>query len=409
MNIHFPNYDLIKKYFYLNFGLAYNLNETIENNFVKNDSNYIPSFNNIFDIEPIFFEWKNYKFPIFIHQNETLLINGNGQITIDIYLNVFLFLSGWQEIVCPTKDEHDRFPYKESLQFKHGFTEIPLVNIYFELLYETALKNNAPILRKKYSSDIIFTHDIDQLRSGWFENIQLHKQETSLTSFWNIFINILSKAIGFKDDYLKGMERMLAIDKENNIEAISFFIPVKSHKDADFNLKESRFLKVLKTTKKTQTIGIHPGYETFNNSKEYANQLETLEELTEKKITKSRQHFLRYDINQTPFIQDNLAIKEDYTLGFAEQFGFRNGITNPFYLFNFTDNKAFTVKQIPLVFMDVSLTNYDLEKDFDSILLFLQKTKKDFNCHFSILFHNSVFSNGKYKGFEALYKRIIAL
>ena len=124
---------------------------------------------------------------------------------------------------------------------------------------------------------------------------------------------------------------------------------------------------------------------------------------------KSRQHFLRYDVLKTPFIQESLGITEDYTLGFAEQYGFRNGIANPFYLFNFEKQRAFNVLHVPLVFMDVSLVNYNLEKEFENVLSFLQEPVLAFNCSFSVLFHNSVFTEGKYTGFEDLYKKLIAL
>ena len=50
--------------------------------------------------------------------------------------------------------------------------------------------------------------------------------------------------------------------------------------------------------------------------------------------------------------------------------------------------------------MDVSLLHYSIDKEFDSVLKFLETIKKDFNINFSILFHNSVFAKGKYDGFE---------
>lgn len=409
MNKKFPTYKNIENYFYNNFNLVYQHNDDLEKYFIKHSSNYNYIFENIYTIEPIYLEWKNYKFPVFIHQNNTQLHTKNGQISFDIFLNVFLFLSGWQEKICKTKDVHNRFPFKESLQYKFDFVEIPIVNIYFELLYEVALKKDCKIVRKLFENDFVFTHDIDQLRSGWFENIQFYKQIKSLINFWEITKNLATKLLGLKDDYYLGMEKMIAIDKKFNIKAISFFIPEKSAKDADFYLENPKFLKILKQTKKTQEIGIHPGYETYNNETDYKKQLKKLEKLSGQKITKSRQHFLRYDINITPFIQEKLNIKEDYTLGFAEHLGFRNGIANPFFLFNFKTNKAFSLKQIPLVFMDVSLTNYNLDKDFEEIILILKKIKIDFNCHFSILFHNSVFSDSKYKGFEDFYKRLISL
>lgn len=409
MKEQFPNYESIKSYINSNFELAYNSSEKIENYFNRFQGDYKSMFNDIRNVKPLFFKWKDYNFPIFIHQNQQTLFDDEGKISFDIFLNAFLFLSGWQEIIGTKKDSHSRFPYHESLQYKYNFTEIPVVNIYFELLREVALKNKRLIEPINFPENIIFTHDIDQLRSGWFEDIQMNLQEVSIKSFWYISKNVVSKMLGLKDSYLRGMERMLTIDKENNIEAISFFIPVKSHKDADFNLAKKQFLNVLQKAKKTQTVAIHPGYETFNNIDEYKKQLKTLEKLSGQKITKSRQHFLRYDIHTTPFIQEELKIEEDYTLGFAEQYGFRNGIANSFYLFNFKTNKAFPIKQFPLVFMDVSLTNYNLDNNFEKVLSFLEKIKQDFNGEFSILFHNSVFSNGKYDGFEGFYKKIIRL
>ena len=119
----------------------------------------------------------------------------------------------------------------------------------------------------------------------------------------------------------------------------------------------------------------------FKNQKEFNFQKETLETIFDQKITKSRQHFLRYDIKQTPYIIEQSGIEEDYTLGFAEQYGFRNGIAHYFYLYNFKENRAFNFLSIPLVFMDVSLTNYkkitseERTLKFNEIETFLMKTK----------------------------------
>jgi len=409
MNSSFPEYPIIKEYFHQNYSLVYSYTDKLEDSFIKNNSDYVKSFENIFSIEPIYFKWKNYNFPVFIHQNEKKLYTKDGNISFDIFLNTFLFLSAWQEIICNKKDEHNRFPYKESLQKKYKFTEIPVVNIYFELLYEVSLKNGNNVLKKKFKNPFILTHDIDQLRSAWFENIQYELNNFSFKSVFIILNQIFRKFFHLKDSYFLAMERMLNIDEENNVNATSFLMPMKSHKDADFEIGDKEFKKIINNTCNKQTIGIHPGYDTYNNKDEYSKQIKKLEKIANKKITKSRQHFLRYDINSTPYIQEELKIEEDYTLGFAEHYGFRNAIANQFYLFNFKEQKAFDITQIPLVFMDVSLLHYSIDKEFDSVLNFLETIKNDFNINFSILFHNSVFAKGKYDGFEALYLKIVEL
>jgi len=409
MNIQFPKYENIEKFCLQNFNLAYNCFEDLTTNFEKYQGQFENSFSNVLKKPPIYFEWNSYRFPVFIHQDQKELFSENGKINFDIFLNIFLFLSGFQEILCEKKDSHGRFPFNESLQAKYGFTEIPVVNIYFDLLYETALKNNIRIERISYKKPIIFTHDIDQLRSGWFENIQFELSHFSCKSFWRIPKNIFIKTFGLKDDFHKGMEKMLLIDKENNIEAVSFFLVDKSHKNADFDITKNKFKSILAEAKKSQELGIHPTYEAFDNEYKYETELNKLQKFTNNKITKSRQHFLRYNIEKTPFIQEKIGIEEDYTLGFAEQYGFRNGITNPFYLYNFEEQRAFKVKQIPLVFMDVTLINYTLKNDFKKVLQFIDNINSNFNCNFSILFHNSVFSDGKYEGFEEMYQQLISI
>ncbi|MGB0885898.1 MAG: DUF7033 domain-containing protein [Chitinophagales bacterium] len=410
MTTRFPTYNEIEDFFYKNYNLAYLYEEGLEDCFVKYDKNLSIIFNEIYSLKPIYYSWKGVEFPVFIHNNTFSLYNEDGKISFDIYLNVFLFLSGWLELKNTARDKHGRFPYNESLQKKYNFVSIPIVNIYFELLYEVALKNEVLIEKIEFKESIIFTHDIDQFRSGWFENIQYHLNHFSIKSLFQIPLNIFKKTLKLKDDYLKGMEKMLEIDEENNVETISFLLMKKSHQNADFDIFDNRFKEIIEKTIAKQEIGIHPSYETFNNEKLYLEDVKALDNLSQKETKKSRQHFLRYNMALTPKIIEKSSIEEDYTLGFAEQYGFRNGIANPFYLYNFETKQAFHFKSIPLVFMDVSLINYEQEKTrkelFEEVKEFLKTTTKDYNCQFSVLFHNSVFSNVKYKGFTEFYKDI---
>ena len=363
MPIQIPTYKNIEVFFKSNFDLQYLHNIDFKKLFEPLKENFEENFINIYATEPIYFEFKGQNFPVFIHNNETELYTKKGLISFDVFLNTFLFLSGYLELISDKKDKHGRFSYEASLQKKYSFVEIPVVNIYFELIKELALKRGFKVEAKKIESPFIFTHDIDQLRSGWYENIIFYKENFSLKSLIEIPKNLMTKTFGLKDDYYKGMEEMLQIDETNNIKAISFFISNKSEKDADFYLKDKRFESLLKRCKTKQEIGFHPGYETFQNLQEFVKQKEKLETFFDLKITKSRQHFLRYDIKITPYIIEKAKIEKDFTLGFAEQYGFRNGIANPFYLYNFEENRAFKFLSIPLVFMDSSLTNYQEKQE----------------------------------------------
>jgi len=54
---------------------------------------------------------------------------------LDIFSSAFFMLSRWEEAVADSKDNHERFPAKESLAYKEGFLNKPVVNQYAEMIW----------------------------------------------------------------------------------------------------------------------------------------------------------------------------------------------------------------------------------------------------------------------------------
>lgn len=409
-NENLVNYFL--KNFFLSFDSSPSEVEKIKALLNKNNSSLsLKSIHNLCkNPSPLFIEWKGVSVPVFIYDNTQDLIKDN-QPNFDIVLNSFLFLSGSQEIVADEKDKHGRFIYEDSLQHKFNFTKVPVVSIYFEIFYETLRQKEINITKKTFDSSIVFTHDIDQLRSGWFENIGYEKSNFSVKSLVEIPKNIIIKIFNLKDPYFKAFENMMQIEKKHNIKSLSFIMSKKSHKDADYDFKKKDYTYLLKKYKNQgHKLGFHPGYNTHDNNTEYRVQKELLENQFNIQLKDNRQHFLKFDVSKTPEIHKDNEIEKDYTLGFAEQYGFRNSICSPFYLYDFKNNTPYSTLQIPLFLMDSTLIDYlnsDAAKETDAILETIEGIIKKYTCHFSVLFHNTAFSKKRYKGFTELYEKII--
>ena len=58
---------------------------------------------------------------------------------LDIFAASFFMLTRWEEYVNKNRDIHDRFPATESLAYKQGFLDRPVVNEYVEELKKTYL------------------------------------------------------------------------------------------------------------------------------------------------------------------------------------------------------------------------------------------------------------------------------
>jgi len=100
------------------------------------------------------------------------------------------------------------------------------------------------------------------------------------------------------------------------------------------------------------------------------------------------------------------------TGGFAEHIGFRRGTCLPFYLYNFEKNDISTVLEIPLIAMDASLLfnkymGLSLKESVPAVVALIEEVKK-FNGVFTILWHNTSFSDYKYTGWCEVYEQIIS-
>jgi hypothetical protein len=72
----------------------------------------------------------------------------------------------------------------------------------------------------------------------------------------------------------------------------------------------------------------------------------------------SRQHFLRLSFPATYRNLISLAIKKDFSMGYAATTGFRAGICTPFRFYNLREEKETGLTVIPFQVMDRALNQY---------------------------------------------------
>ena len=134
--------------------------------------------------------------------------------------------------------------------------------------------------------------------------------------------------------------------------------------------------------------------------------------ITKKTVTSSRQHFLKLNFPSTYQGLINSGIKSDYSMGYAENIGFRAGVGVPFFWYDLEKEEATDLLIYPFQVMDVTLRNYLNLTPEDA---FTQVTKiinimKFTGGTFMTLWHNSSFAeqDGWSSDWKFLYERIIA-
>ena len=133
-----------------------------------------------------------------------------------------------------------------------------------------------------------------------------------------------------------------------------------------------------------------------------------LEELSGEKIVKSRQHYLKFKLPETYNFLLSAGIKEDYSMGFADEPGFRAGTSKPFYFYDLKNEKATDLKIFPITFMEGTLMKDLNPADAFKKILELLEEVKSVEGNFIPLWHNhTVSETAEYSAWKNVHDKMI--
>jgi hypothetical protein len=343
--------------------------------------------------------WEDKKIPVLTAGNKESLFTEQEKgllIQPDIIASAFYFLSGWQEYYSQKRDRFGRFPFSESLQFKHDFVALPVVNYYFDIL-KTALEKAYGTRLKKAEENNSFTtflsHDVDRLESAWkVEGIKQLKQGKILSTG----SLVLQKLSG--SDHWHNLKTVANTVKKYGAVSTFFWLAqpgkYQGHPNADYDITQPKYQSLLRElAKEGFENGIHGSFGTSTAQDQLKSEISRLQ----LPVKGNRYHYLCFDPAITAQTLTNAGLQYDSTLGFAEHFGFRNGYCFPFRLFDFSTSKPYPFLEIPLHLMDATLWHPNYlqlapENVIPTLLPMLTEIKK-FGGVFGLLWHNENFSD----------------
>ncbi|GAB3295621.1 hypothetical protein GCM10027348_17410 [Hymenobacter tenuis] len=329
-----------------------------------------------------------------------LLPGGRALINTDIVSAAFYLLSGWQEYYSKERDQHGRFPYAASVQQRYGFVSVPVVNYYFDVL-KTAVEHvtGRTLQPRRWTNKAnwaaFITHDIDNLYSAWKEPAKAALRRRD----WPSLARQLWQHFTEKDawDNLEEVQQTVA---SYGAKSTFFFLPehrkaANGTPNADYKIREAdRNIGFLLNT--GVEVALHGPYRT-DDSEHSGPDLMWLSEKVGGGQTGFglRYHYLRWEPRLMPNILSRVNLAYDSTLGFAEQFGFRNSYCLPYYPFNFTTGEACNFLEIPLNVMDATLHHPRYlqlrpEEILPALTPMLQETER-FGGVCTVLWHNENF------------------
>ncbi|EJF1758313.1 hypothetical protein HPY06_12550 [Vibrio cholerae] len=348
------------------------------------------------------------------------------RLQVDIFGTAFFMLSRYEELITTERDQHQRFPATASIAFKENFLDRPIVNEYLEVLW-SCLKQLWPELqRKNRMADNYISCDVDfPFNPAYYSFNKMLRacarhvvKECSPIAAVKTIKKYFASKMGFSiyDEFRENISWIMDQNEAVDNKVSFYFIPlVTSHLDnvEDFSSSKMREL-IDEIITRGHYIGIHPGYDTYNNALYFKRSSVFFEKILEcyninQNEIGGRQHYLRWDPSLTATLWENNNFYYDSSVTYADKAGFRSGCCYEYCMYDLILRQQLRLKQKPLICMEVTLldSQYENLKLKPSELLSKTMVLKD-RCHkfggiFGLLWHNSNLDCVEKK----LYKRLI--
>ena len=327
----------------------------------------------------------------------------------DIFAASFYLISRYEEYLPHEMDMYDRYAHENSLAFKEGFLNIPLVNIWIQDLGK-ALRTKYPTINIQFPTfNFVPTYDIDIAYSfkhkGLLRNLGGFIKSPSFER-----LTVLSN---LKKDPFDSYDFMQQLHQDHKLNPIYFFLVATSGSLYDKNISpySNAMWQLIKRHAKKYAIGLHPSWRSNKNQSIFKREKRVLETAAGLSIINSRQHYIKLSMPDTFENLVDAGIEHDFSMGYGSINGFRASVASSFYWYNLKTEKITSLRLHPFCFMDANSfyeQKLDAVQAYDEILYYLDTCKK-VNGSFISIFHNNFLGTDKqFAGWKEMYVKFIS-
>ena len=335
-----------------------------------------------------------------------------GDFPFDIFAASFYLMSRYEEYLPGTPDEYGRFDHTRSLAFREGFLDMPIVNIWLKEFKKALLKKYPNLIFRYPSFKFIPTYDIDiaysYLHKGWKRNMggflrAMFKGE------WAHIRQRVSVLRGASPDPYDAYEWLDSLHLYCRVRPYYFFLVASRQKGLDRNLPPDGegLQELVRYHAAGNRVGIHPSWQSGDREACLKEELEWMELMTEKEVTRSRQHYIRFTLPDTYRRLLKYGIQQDFSMGYGSINGFRASVASSFYWYDLEKEEQTTLRLFPFCFMDANsfFEQHDTPAQAMQELMHYYHLIRKVNGLMVTIWHNTFLGNDpQFAGWKKVYE-----
>lgn len=325
-------------------------------------------------------------------------IGVNGLLDFDLFSAVFYCLSLYQAYTSIGKDQHGRIDFTHWSIRDMKLDRFPYVEIWIRKL-QHQLNIQGVSARMQVPPHLHLSFDIDHCWAYKNRTIPRTLRGMGGDLLKGRFINLkrrISVLAGWSPDPYQPF--FFWLDNHRDKHITLFFLMREGQLDS-LNVWNDEKKALIQQVSQHFQVGLHPSYHVKEQVDRISEEMGMLESSVSKRVTQSRQHYLRWKMPDTFLALHEAGIQQEYSMGYYDQPGFIASTARPFQFYNLESEQSIDMDFHPFCWMD-SMNRYyrnmGEEEEFLELQYFIQ-VAKEANGTAALVFHNDSFIIYRYK------------
>lgn len=328
----------------------------------------------------------------------------------DPLASIFYVLTRYEEYHSKFPDNHGRFTAKESLQSKFGWLHLQIVERWIEAFFKVYAPAYIKELESQKKVQVIPSFDIDNTfaykwKEGWRSWLS-NTKDLLQNNKERLKVRKLVQKGELKDPF-DSFEIIRSVCQEYPATRIFWHLGNYAKYDTNIAWNDPRHQEMILALSQQGNVGLHPSYASNQSDERLNQEVNRIQKITSKIITESRQHFLKLNLPRTYHRMIELGFEKDYTMGYADDYGFRAGTAHEHAFFDLLTNRSYPEYRIvPFAYMDGTLLEYkkmSVDQSLEAVNHLVQEVRR-YGGTFCFIWHNETLAEaGKWKGWKKVF------
>lgn len=300
----------------------------------------------------------------------------NGQHSFDLLAAIFYFITRYEEYLPHEKDMYGRYAHINSIAFKQGFLNRPLVDEWMLDLKQKLQQSFPEIQFAERSFNYLPTFDVDIAWSYLHKGLLINTAgllKNLVQRQWTFLGERLQTMFGLKPDPFAVFPDLAVLHKQYNLQPVFFFLLAEKRIGYDKNIapKNTAFQSLIRQLSIRYKTGIHLSWQASQQPSVMQLEKQLLESICGKQITANRMHYINFHLPQTFEQLEALDIYQEYSMGYGSINGFRASTCTPYQWYNLAKEAETILTIFPYAYMEAN-SIFEQKDDQETALKELQ-------------------------------------